>query len=72
MKIGEALKKKKAEETFSAALVVVLFIILPMWGGTAMLAGSVIGLVLIPFYLESACAVAVGGRRLFPLPWPLR
>jgi len=45
MKISETLKTKKAEETFSAVLVVVLLIILPMWGAVAMLVGSVIGLV---------------------------
>jgi hypothetical protein len=45
MKISETLKTKKAEETFSAALVVVLLIILPTWGGVAMFVGSVIGLV---------------------------
>lgn len=45
MKICETLKTKKAEETFSAALVAVLLLILPMWGGVAMLVGSAIGLV---------------------------
>ena len=43
--MNEILKSKKAEETFSAALVVVLFLILPMWGGVAMLVGSAIGVV---------------------------
>jgi hypothetical protein len=45
MKMSEALKTKKVEETFSAALLVVVLIILPMWGGVAMLVGSAIGLV---------------------------
>jgi hypothetical protein len=45
MKISETLKTKKAEETFSAALVVILLLILPMWGAVAMLVGSAIGLV---------------------------
>jgi hypothetical protein len=45
MKISETLKTKKAEETFSATLVVVLLLILPMWGAVAMLVGSAIGLV---------------------------
>lgn len=49
MKIGEALKTKKAEVAFPAALVVVLFLVLPMWGGTAMMAGSVVGLVAYTF-----------------------
>ena len=43
MKISEALKTKKAEESFGAALVVVVLLILPMWGGGAMLVGSVVG-----------------------------
>ena len=49
MKISETLKTKKAEEAFSAALVVAILIILPMWGGVAMLVGSAIGLVAYTF-----------------------
>jgi len=45
MKTSATLKTKKAEETFSAALLVILLIIVPMWGGVAMLVGSAIGLV---------------------------
>jgi hypothetical protein len=45
MKISETLKTKNAEKTFSGAIVVVLLLILPMWGGVAMLVGSAIGLV---------------------------
>jgi hypothetical protein len=44
MKISERLKTKRAEETFSA-LVLVLLIILWMLGAVAMLVGSAIGLV---------------------------
>ena len=39
MKTTEALKTKKAEEAFSALLIVVVLLILPIWGGTAMLVG---------------------------------
>jgi len=49
MKISETLKTKKAEETFSATLIVVLLLILPMWGAVAMLVGSAIGLVAYVF-----------------------
>jgi hypothetical protein len=45
MKISETLKTKQAEETFSAAFILVLLLLLPMWGGVAMLVGSAIGLV---------------------------
>ena len=45
MKISEILKTKQAEEAFSATLVLVVLLILPMWGGVAMLVGSAIGLV---------------------------
>ena len=45
MNIHETLQTKKAEETFSAALVVVLLVILPQLGGTAMLVGSIVGLI---------------------------
>ncbi len=49
MKVCEILKTKKAEETFSAALVVVLLLILPMCGAVAMLVGSAIGLLAYAF-----------------------
>lgn len=45
MKTIEAPKTKKVEEVFSAALVLVPLIILPMWGAVAMLVGSALGLV---------------------------
>jgi len=45
MKINETLKTKEAEETFAAVAAVVLLVILPMWGGASMMAGSAIGLV---------------------------
>jgi hypothetical protein len=32
MRISETLKTKKAEQTFSAALLIVLLLILPIWG----------------------------------------
>lgn len=45
MKTTETPKTKKAEDTFSAALAVVLLIILMMLGAVPMLVGSAIGLV---------------------------
>ena len=45
MKISEILKTKQAEEAFSATVVLVVLLILPMWGGVAMLVGSAVGLV---------------------------
>jgi hypothetical protein len=48
MKIAEKLKTKTTE-TFSAALVVVLIIILSMLGPVAMFVGSAIGLVAYTF-----------------------
>lgn len=43
--MNETLKSNKTEGAFSSALVVVLFLILTMWGGVAMLVGSAIGIV---------------------------
>lgn len=45
MKLHQGFKTEKAEEAFIAALVVIVLLILPSLGGTAMLVGSVIGLV---------------------------
>ena len=45
MKISKILKTKQAEEAISAALVLVVLLILPIWGGVAMLVGSAVGLV---------------------------
>ena len=45
MRISDSLKTKKAEEAFSAALIVLVLLILPSFGGVAMLVGSVISLV---------------------------
>jgi hypothetical protein len=44
MKISDALKTKKAEDTISALMVVVVLLILPALGGVAMLVGSGIAL----------------------------
>jgi hypothetical protein len=56
MRISDSLKTKKAEEAFSAALIVVVLLILPRLGGLAMLIGSVIGL---------AAYAALYGRRRY-------
>lgn len=45
MKISETLKTKKAEESFGTALIVIIVFLLPLWGATAMVIGSAIGLV---------------------------
>lgn len=41
----KALNTKKADEIFSAVVVIVLLLILPLWGAMAMMVGSAIGLV---------------------------
>ncbi len=43
MKLHQGLKTEKAEEAFIAALVILVLLILPSFGGTTMLVGSVIG-----------------------------
>jgi hypothetical protein len=45
MTMRETLETKQAEKAFSATLVGILLLILPMWGGMAMLVGSAVGLV---------------------------
>ena len=45
MNINETLKTKTAEQIFSAVVVLTLLLILPQLGGTAMLIGSLIGLI---------------------------
>jgi hypothetical protein len=45
MKMSKILKTKQAEEGFSAALVVLLLLILSMLGAVALLVGSAVGLV---------------------------
>lgn len=44
MKIDETRNTKMAEESFAASVAVVLLLILPMWGGVAMVVGAAIGL----------------------------
>jgi urea transporter len=55
MKISDSLKTQKVEEAFSAAMVVIVLLILPSLGGVAMLLGSAIGLV--------TCAALYGRRH---------
>ena len=43
--MNETLNTKRAEQTFSAALVVILLLIFPQLGAQAMLIASVIGLI---------------------------
>ena len=62
MKIPETLKTRKAEDIFSAALLAALLLFIPfihfpgrIWGGVAILAVSVIGLI--------GCFILFGERR---------
>lgn len=41
----KALNTNKADDIFSATIVLVLLLILPLWGAEAMMVGSVIGLI---------------------------
>jgi hypothetical protein len=52
MKTNETLKTTNAEETFSVALIIGLLVILPLLGGTAILAGASIGLVAYGFFFR--------------------
>jgi hypothetical protein len=52
MKTIEKLKAKEAETTFSAVALVVLLLILPNLGGTAMLVGSIVALCVYTFIFK--------------------
>jgi hypothetical protein len=67
MRISDSLKTKKAEEAFSAALVVIVLLILPALGGVAMLIGSAIGLVAYAALYGRRHYERGGFRAIFPV-----
>jgi hypothetical protein len=66
MKISDPLKTKKAEETFSALMIVVVLLILPGLGAVAMLVGSAIALVAYAALYGKRIYEGGGFRAIFP------